>query len=82
MIVCIYVYIVACLLKARIVKPLLSNGSTNTPVVRQWLSSRHVISATDTHVTIELLKVLCSVRSLSSLHNEDQLPFEMVEMEE
>jgi hypothetical protein len=43
--------IAACLLKARIVsqqrEPLLGNSSSNMPITRQWLSSCHVIAATD-----------------------------------
>jgi hypothetical protein len=55
---------VACLLKARTVK-LLRNNSVNTPFARQWLCTRHVIAATDTHATTEeLLKAMVSVRSL------------------
>jgi hypothetical protein len=34
-------------------QPLLGNGSVNTPVPRQWLSSCHMISATDTHAIME-----------------------------
>jgi hypothetical protein len=34
---------------------LLRNGSVITPVARQWLSSRHVVAATDKHATIEEL---------------------------
>jgi hypothetical protein len=39
----------------------------------QWLSSRHVMAATDTHATMNRLK-LFSVRSVPMLYNEDQLP--------
>jgi hypothetical protein len=69
------VHIVACLLKARLVNLaeivfLLANGSANTPLVRQWVSSRHVMA-----VTIErLLEAVCSVRSMPKLYNEGQLP--------
>jgi hypothetical protein len=60
---------VACLLKARIVKPaetaVARDGTANTPFARQWLSSRHVIAATDTHVTIEeLLEAVFSSQSM------------------
>jgi hypothetical protein len=54
---------------------LLGNGSANTTFVRQWLSSRHVIAATDTHATTEEpLAATFSVWSVPSLYNEDQLP--------
>jgi hypothetical protein len=47
------------------------NGSANTPVARQWLSSRHMISATDTHASIEkLLEAVFSVRSVTSPSRE------------
>jgi hypothetical protein len=49
-------------------QPLLWNGSANTPVARQWLSSRHVIAATDTSVIMENT---FSVRSVPGLYNED-----------
>jgi hypothetical protein len=40
----------------------------------QWLSSRHVISATDTHATTEeVFEAVLSVRSMSRLYNEGQL---------
>jgi hypothetical protein len=67
---------VACQLKARIMKPLLWNGSANTPVARQWLSSRHVMAKTNTHVTTieELLVAVLSVPSVSRLHIEGHLP--------
>jgi hypothetical protein len=56
-------------------QPLLGNGSLNTPVARQWLSSRHVVYAMHMHATIEvLLQVVLSVRSVSGLYNEGQLP--------
>jgi hypothetical protein len=62
------IYYVECLLKDRIVKP------AETAVARQWLSRRHVMAATDTHVTIEeLLEAVFSVRSVPRLYNEDQL---------
>jgi hypothetical protein len=54
---------------------LLRNGSADTSVVRQWLSSRHVMTATDKHATIEeLLEAVFSVRPFPSPYNEDQLP--------
>jgi hypothetical protein len=31
------------------------DGSANTPVARQWLSSRHVIATTNTQATEKLL---------------------------
>jgi hypothetical protein len=70
---------VACLLKARIVKPaetaVAKVGSIKTPVARQWPNSHHMIAATDTHATIEeLLEAVFPVRSVPSLYNEDQLP--------
>jgi hypothetical protein len=52
---------------------LLGNGSVNMPVPRQWLRSRHVIAATDTHATIELWEAVFSVRSVPRLYNEDRL---------
>jgi hypothetical protein len=68
------IYFVECLLKAIIVKPA-ETAVANTPVAGQWLSSRHVMVATDTHATIEeLLEAVFSVRSLPRLYNEDQLP--------
>jgi hypothetical protein len=52
--------------------PLLGNGSVNMQVARQWLSSRHVIAATDTHAAIEeLLEAVFSVPSVPRLYNED-----------
>jgi hypothetical protein len=67
-------YIVACLLKASR-QLLLENGSANMPVARQWLSNHHMMSATDTHSTIEeLLEMVGSVWSMLSLYNKDQLP--------
>jgi hypothetical protein len=60
---------VACQLKARIVKP------AETAVAMQWLSNRYVMAATDTHAaTEELLGEVFSLRSMSRLYNEDQLP--------
>lgn len=55
-------------------KPLLGNGSLNTPVAMQWLTGRDVVSAVHTDAVIEeLLLVAFSVRSVSRLCNEDQL---------
>jgi hypothetical protein len=55
-------------------QPLIGNGSVNTSVARQWLSSRHVIAATDTHATIvEILDAVFSVRSVPRFYKEDQL---------
>jgi hypothetical protein len=50
---------------------MLVNGSANTPVARQWLSSRHVITATDTHAIME---AVFTVWSVPRLYNEGQLP--------
>jgi hypothetical protein len=67
-------------------RPLLGNDSTNTsiarlqkpkhiPVARQWLSKRHVTTATFTYATIgELLEAVFPVRSVPRLYNEEQLP--------
>jgi hypothetical protein len=71
-------YIMACLLKARTVKPaeiaITRERLCKHAVARQWLSSRHMMAATDTHATIEeLLEAVFSVRSLPNLYNEDQL---------
>jgi hypothetical protein len=46
------------------------------PVVRQWLSSDHVMAATDMHAatTEELLEAVPSVWSVPGLYDEDQLP--------
>jgi hypothetical protein len=53
---------VACLMKARIVKP------AETTAARQWLSKRHVTTATFTYATIEeLLEAVLSVRSAPRL---------------
>jgi hypothetical protein len=48
-------YTVACLMKARIVKP------AETAVAREWLSSHHVIATTDTHTTVEELLEACGL---------------------
>jgi hypothetical protein len=58
-------YALACLLKASR-QLLLGNGSVNTPVAMQWLSSRHMTAATDIHATTEQLLlsgVLCAARA-------------------
>jgi hypothetical protein len=68
--------IVACLLKARIVKAAetavaserLCKHASND---RKWFSSRYMIAATDTHVIME---EIFSVRSVLGLYNKDQLP--------
>jgi hypothetical protein len=70
---------VACPLKARIVKPaetaVAIDGSVNTLVARQWLSSCHVMAATYIHARIEeLLEAVFSVWSIPRLYNEGQLP--------
>jgi hypothetical protein len=52
-------------------KPLLGNGSANTPVVRQWLGSRHVMAATDKQVTREELLEVFPVLSVPRLFKED-----------
>jgi hypothetical protein len=54
-------------------KPLLGNGSANTPVARQWLGSRHVMAATDMQATVEELLEVFPVRSVPRLYKEDQL---------
>jgi hypothetical protein len=60
---------VACLLKARTVKP------AETAVARQWLSSHNVMATTDMHTTMEeLLEAVFAVRSVPKLYNKDQLP--------
>jgi hypothetical protein len=68
---------VAYLLEARIGKPAetaAARESANTPVARQWLSSRHVMAVTDTHATTEeLLEAVFSVRAVTMLYKEDQL---------
>jgi hypothetical protein len=52
-------------------RPLLGNGSANTPVARQWLSSRHVIAAADKHATIEeLLEAFFPMRFVPRLYNK------------
>jgi hypothetical protein len=54
---------------------LLGNGSVNMPMSRQWLSSYHLVAATDMHTrTEELLEAVFSVPSRVRLHNVDQLP--------
>jgi hypothetical protein len=68
----------ACLLKVRILsqqrETLAGNGSANTPVARQWLISRQVMAATDTHATREeLLEAVFYVWSVPIQYNEDQL---------
>jgi hypothetical protein len=63
---------VACLLKARIVKP------AETAVASEWLSSRHVNADTDTLATTEeLLEAVFSVRSVPRLYKEDQLSLQV-----
>jgi hypothetical protein len=45
------------------------------PVARQWLSSDHVMATTILRQTIEeLMKAVFSVRFVSRLYNEEQLP--------
>jgi hypothetical protein len=46
-------------------QPLLGNGSVNTNDARRWLSSCHVIAATDMQATEELLEAVFSVQSVS-----------------
>jgi hypothetical protein len=54
---------------------LLGNGSANTPVVRQWFNSRHVMAARNMHATIEeLLEAVFSVRSVPKPYDDDKLP--------
>jgi hypothetical protein len=56
-------------------KLLLRKGASNTPVARQWLSSRHEIATINTHAAIEeLLEAVFSVRSTPRIYSEDQLP--------
>jgi hypothetical protein len=63
--------VVSSLLRVRIVKP------AETPVAKQWLSSRQVLATRDTHSTMkELLEVVFSVRPVPRVYNEDQLPFD------
>jgi hypothetical protein len=54
---------------------LLGNGSTNTSMPRQWLSSCHMKASADTHVTTEEpWEAVFSVQSLTRLYREDELP--------
>jgi hypothetical protein len=69
---------VACLLKATIFKPEETSVARERlckyTVTKHWLSSRHVIAATDTHATIEeLLETVFSVWSVPRIYNRDQL---------
>jgi hypothetical protein len=57
---------VASPLEARIVK------QAETAVARERLSSRHVITLTDTSAAIELLEAVFSVRAVQRLHNEER----------
>jgi hypothetical protein len=51
------------------------NGSANTLIARQWLSSRHVMAITDMHTTVEeLLEAVFSVHFMPRLYKKDQLP--------
>jgi hypothetical protein len=64
---------------ARIVKPtetaVIRERLYNHAFDRQWLSSRHVIAAADTHETMEdLLEETFSMRSVSTIYNKDKLP--------
>jgi hypothetical protein len=73
-----WLLIVACLLTSGIVKPAETaidrKWLADTPIGRQWLSSRHVMAATDTHAAIEeLLEAVFSVESVLMLYNEDHL---------
>jgi hypothetical protein len=74
----IEIYIVACLLKTRIVKPTETTVtrerlSKNKHVAKQWFSTRHEIAATGTHATIEkMLQEVFSVRFVPRLHNKEQ----------
>jgi hypothetical protein len=59
-------------------QPLLGNNSTNTPISRQWLSSRHVAAATNMHATTwRLLKAMFSVWSMLRPYIKDQLPVQV-----
>jgi hypothetical protein len=68
--------IVAYWLKAGIVEPAETavpreRLCKQTPVARQWLGDRHVITATVTHATIEkLLEAVFSVGSVQRLYQE------------
>jgi hypothetical protein len=56
-------------------QPLPRNGSANTPLTRQWLSSRYVIvaTATLTYATLEkLLEAVFSAQSILMLYNKDK----------
>jgi hypothetical protein len=56
-------------------EPLLGDGYVNAPIARQWLNISQVITATDTHATIEyFLDAMFSVQFVRSLYNEHQLP--------
>jgi hypothetical protein len=60
-------------------QPLLGYGSANTPVARQWLSSRHVVSLVTREYVI--LEALFSVTSVPRLYNnEDQLPHQSLNL--
>jgi hypothetical protein len=53
---------------------LLGNGSLNVSVLKQWLSSLDMMTATDTHATtLEVSDAVFSVWSVPRLSNEDQL---------
>jgi hypothetical protein len=56
-------------------RPLIGNGSANTPVATQWLSESHVTTAKFTYASIEeILEAVFSVRFVPRLQNEDQFP--------
>jgi hypothetical protein len=51
------------------------NDPANKLIARQWLSSHHVMAATDMYmISEELLEAVSSVQSMPRPHNEDQLP--------
>jgi hypothetical protein len=54
---------------------LLGNGSENTAVAKQWLSTYHVMAITYMHATTDkLLEAVSSVRSMLRLYKKGQLP--------
>jgi hypothetical protein len=61
-------------------QPLLRNGSANTPVAGQWLSSRQVMAAAGTHATIgQLLGAVFSVRSVPGLYKTTSWYYESLD---
>jgi hypothetical protein len=73
------VNIVTSLLKSGIVKPadrvVVRELLCKHALCRQWLISRHMSAATDTHATVEdMLEAVFSVWPVPRLYNEDHLP--------